>query len=268
MLSRSVIDTLLPRGPAWEPAADDDYDLLLEGIADNSEAVRLDLEKLRYLRDPAKTSILSDLEHEYGIIPSATATTAERRQRLAFSMFRRSEKPTYELLEEQLNAADFNVYVHANSPAVDPDTFLDENFNMVCGDTLPGGNDAQCGEAEAICARVGGELLVNGEIFDQEPNYICLCGEALAQCGEPDVGLCGQYDSIALIPILYAVPDVAGYWPLIFFVGGPATRDPVSGEITEIEIASIPIDRRQEFRRIILRYKPMASWAALIVVYG
>lgn len=265
-LSHSVLSALWPRGQFWTPATDDDYEHLLEGIADNSEAVRLDMERLGQLRDPARTVMLSDLEKEYAVQPSATATDAERRERLAAAMFRRSELPTYELLEEKLQLAGFMVYVHPNSPAVDPAIFLNQAFQMTCGDLLPGGNDAQCGEPEAYCGQVGGELLVNGEFFEQQPNYTCLCGEALAQCGEPNA-LSGQYDSITMIPVVYQIPTIAGYWPMIFFVGGAATRDPVTGALTDIAIAPIPSERRLEFRRIILRHKNMASWAGLIVVY-
>lgn len=267
MFSRDVINALWPDGSFWNWIPEDDYDLLLDGIAENTEAVRLELEKIRYFRDPARTLLLTDLEKEYAVIPVSGSTESERRERLATTMFRRSELPTYTWLEEKLQAAGFDVLVHANDPAVDPAIFLDQAFQMTAGDLLPGGNDAQCGEPEAYCGRVGGELLVNGEIFLQSPNYTILCDEALAQCGEPDA-LAGQYDSISLIPIEYEIPVDSGYWPLIFFVGGEATRDPITGALTDIEIASIPIERRLEFRRIILRYKPMCSWAGLVVVYA
>ena len=267
MFSRDVLNALFPSGSAWTPAAGGDYDNLLEGIAENSENLRARLDSLRHLRNPAKTPILSDLEKEYGVIPVAGSTEAQRRERLAVLMFRRGELPTYEFLEEILQAAGFDVYVHENSPAVDPAIFLAQAFNMLCGDLLPGGNDAQCGEPEAICASVGGELLVNGEFFEQSPNYSVQCDEPDALCGEPLI-CAGQYDSINLVLIEYDIPTVAGYWPLIFFVGGPATRDPVTGALTEIESASVPLARRLEFRRLILRYKPMCSWAGLIIVYG
>ena len=266
-LSRAVIDALLPEGPAWTPESGSDYDNLLDGIANNSEEIRLFLDALRYIRDPERTSILSDLELEYAVIPSSAATEQERRDRLKATMFRRSELPTYDMLEEKLPDAGFDVQVHANSPAVDPNTFLAQNFNMMCGDLLPGGNDAQCGEPEAYCARVGGELLVNGEIFWQLPNYTCLCGEALALCGEAGAS-CGEYDGVTMFPYTHDVPADPGYWPMLFFVGGEATRDPVTGELTNIDIAPVAIERSLEFRRIILRYKPMASWAGLVVVYS
>jgi hypothetical protein len=266
MLSRDVLNSLLPEGSAWVPIPEDDYDLLLEGIAENTEAVKNDLNDLRYLRCPERTTILSDLEKDFGAIPVSGSTIAERRDRLASVMFNKNRLPTYDELESKLIEAGFDVFVHANDPAVDPAIFLDQAFQMTAGDTLPGGNDAQCGEPEAYCGRVGGELVVNGEQFEQLPNYTVQCGETLSQCGEADA-LAGQFDSITLIPILYEIPTESGYWSLIFFVGGPATRDPITGALTEIEIAEIPAERRLEFRRVILKYKPMFSWGGLVVVY-
>lgn len=265
MLSRDTLNALMPEGAFWQPATDDDYDLLLEGVSQNTENNRLFLDSLRSLRNPALSIILSDLEKDFGVIPVPTSTEAERRSRLASVMFMKSSLPTYDFLEEKLQDAGFDVQVHANSPAVDPAIFLDQSFQMTAGDLLPGGNDAQCGEAEAYCGRIGGELLVNGEQFEQSPNYTTVCDEAEAQCGEAEA-LAGSFDSIRLTEIPYEIPTTAGYWPLIFFVGGDATRN-VAGELTEIEIAEVPVERRAEFRRLILKYKPMFSWAGLVVVY-
>lgn len=265
MFNREIINSLWPEGAFWRPAADDDYDKLLNGVAFNSDEVYEFLNNLRNLRDPYKTTILSDLEKEFAVIPAATATENDRRSRLHSVMFRKNRLPTYDILEEKLQNAGFDVQVHVNDPTVDPAIFLDQDFQMTCGDLLPGGNDAQCGEAEAYCGRIGGELLVNGDQFEQSPNYTILCDEALAQCGETDA-YAGQFDSISLSDIEYEIPTDSGYWPLIFFVGGDATKN-ASGELTEIEIARIPAERRTEFRRIILKYKPMFSWAGLIVVY-
>ena len=268
MFSRSVLNSLMPEGSFWTPLIGGNYDNLLEGIAENTERVRLDLENLRNLRDPLKTPILSDLEAEYGVIPIQGSTVQQRRDRLKAFMFRRGELPTYQFLQDKLRSAGFdNVFVHANDPAVDPAIFLAQAFNMVCDDLLPGGNEPQCGEPEAICASLGGELLVNGEIFQQLPNYTVQCDEPLAQAGDP-FATCGDFDGVNLIPIDYDIPVNPGYWPLIFFVGGPATRDPVTGEITDINSYTVSQARRLDFRRIILRYKPMASWGALVVNYA
>lgn len=220
MFSREVLNALWPEGAFWQPAQDSDYDNLLEGIAENSEKVRLDMEKLRYLRDPLRTPILPDLEKEYAVIPSTGSTEAERRSRLKPVMFRRGEIPTYDLLEDKLVEAGFDVQVHVNSPRTDPRRYFDQFFQMTAGGLLPGGNDAQAGEPGALCARGGGaELLVNGDFFTQLPNYTALCGEPGVQCGD---AYAGSFDSVQLIPVEYNVPSNPGYWPMIFFVGGTA----------------------------------------------
>jgi hypothetical protein len=144
------------------------------------------------------------------------------RERLAAAMFDKSRLPTHESLQAKLRSAGFTgVYVYPNSPAVDPALFLQIAYNMTCDELLPSGNDAQCGEVEAQCAIFGGELLVNGEIYEQGPNYTQLCGEVLVQCDEAEA-LAGNFDSIYLDPIEYDIPVDPGYWPLIFFVGGVA----------------------------------------------
>lgn len=267
-LSREIINALLPDGKFWEVEELSDLDKLYDGIAANSDAILEELEKLGKIRDPFLTHMLSDLEKEYGIIKTELSTEDERRQTLDAFMHRRSSLGAYDTLQEKLRDAGFtDVYVHVNSPAVNPDIFLAQAFNMVCGDLLPGGNFAQCGEVEAICAQVGGELVVNGDLFESMPNYVNLCGELVVQCGD-DV-LCGDFDgykSLA-VDIDYVVPTESGYWPLIFFVGGPATRD-ITGAITEIQFYSVPFERRTEFRRIILKFKPLFSWGGLIVVYN
>ena len=66
-LTRAMIDDLKPPGPIWEPEEDGDLDLLFEAIADNYETVRLFLSALSDIRNPNTTTILDDLEREYGI---------------------------------------------------------------------------------------------------------------------------------------------------------------------------------------------------------
>lgn len=266
-ISRAVINALLPQGKFWEPETDSDYDKLLQGMADNSDTVISDLRKLAYLRDPDNTIMLEDLEREYGIIPASLATESERRSRLKAFIYRRATTGAWDIVQEKLRAAGFiDVYVHPNDPSVDPDIFLAQAFDMMCGELLPGGNDAQCGEPEAQCSQVGGELLVNGDLFESILNYSVLCDDGIFAGDDVYAGDFDGYKS-SQTDATYIVPGDSGYWPLIFFVGGAATRD-INGYITEILMYSVPAERRVEFRRLILKFKPMHSWGALIVQYS
>lgn len=267
-ISRNIINALLPEGKFWEAEAENDFDLLLNGSADNSDAVISDIKKLAYLRDPENTIMLEDLEKEYGIIPATLATESERRSRLNAFIHRRATTGAWDIVQEKLREAGFtDVYVHPNDPAADPNVFIAEDFSMVCGDLLPGGNDAQCGEPEAMCAQVGGELLVNGDLFESILNYSVLCDDGIFAGDDIYAGDFDGYKSLAT-DASYVVPADDGYWPLVFFVGGAATRDPITDIITDIMIYSVPTERRVEFRRLILKFKPMHSWGALIVQYS
>ncbi len=259
---RRVIDSLLPPGRFWTPAPGSDYDKLLDGMAANSDAVKADIDKLAHIRNPYRTPVLSDLEKEYGVIPAPHATDAERRDRLAVFMRKRKATGAWDEMQAKLQQSGFDVYVHPNDPAVDPNIFLTQAFQMVAG-----GSNAYCGGVDAFCAQIGGELLVNGDLYESRPNYVNRCDVAGVCCGA-DV-YAGEFDGYksALVDVTYAIPTDPGYWPLIFFVGGAATRDATTGALTAIASASIPNERRLEFRRIILKFKPMHAWGGLIVIY-
>lgn len=259
-VSRDALNSLLPEGAAWEPEPEGDYDNLFEGIAENSDYVRDFLSNLSTIRNPLLTFLLPDLEKEYGITPLDSATEAERRQNLLVAKTSNDGNGSNDFLEAQLRASGFDVYVHDNDPPVDPDIFLSQNFAMVAA-----GGNAYAGRADAFAAIIGGELLVNGPQFAQSPDYDMVANGGFAYAGNSQA-IAGHFAILRLDPVVYEVPDDSGYWGLIFFVGGPATRD-VDGKLTDIERATVSILRKTEFQNLILRYKPLHSWAGLIIDY-
>ena len=266
-VSREILDALLPEGAIWNPKVGADFDLLLDGMGDNAEVVRIFNEKLAFVRAPQKTPILSDLEKEYGIEPDERLTDQERRDRLEVAKISNDSDGTDTDMQAFLQAAGFDVQVHANSPAADPAIFLDQAFLMVAdGDNAYAGFEPVGGPPiTSVAGRIGGELLVNGALFTQTPKFIFQAGGDSAFIGNDDAIL-GLFDIIQLTEVTYDIPTDPGYWGLIYFVGGDATRDG-TGLLTSIETAEIPISREQEFKRTILKYRPLHSWAGLIVNY-
>jgi hypothetical protein len=250
-----------PKGWAWDPKPDDDLDKLLQVMEDIEDGVIEDGQALADIMDPQKTNQLSDLEKEYGILPLDSATEQERRDDVQAQKTSRGGSGAWDYIQAKLRESGFtDVYVHPNDPAVDPNIFLDQAFQMVAN-----GANAFAGRDDAFAGRVGGELLVNGDLFTQRPKYTMVCGGSFASAGNDDA-LCGRFDELERIPIEYKVPTNPGYWPLFGFFGGPAIRDG-SGYIISIEPVEISINRRSKFRELILKYKPAHSWAALIVNY-
>jgi hypothetical protein len=118
------LETLFPKGAIWRPVkVDGDRFKMLQAIGDNIQAFFSDLGALAYLREPQLTTILNDLELEYGVLPSDSQTEQERRDYLDGVKYARSGTGSADYLQNALQQAGFAVQVHTNSPAVDPGAF-------------------------------------------------------------------------------------------------------------------------------------------------
>lgn len=273
-ISRALINDLLPPGSLWEVEDDEGLDQFLEGIGDSYETLKAAIDKVALVRNPILTDILDDLEKEFGVTKNDSLTEAVRRIALDAIKTERKNEGTDDSLEAVLQKSGFNtalqdVQVHINSPLVDPALFVaEEAFLYVCG-----GVDVVCGRVvdpgppnplDIVSGAGLGELLVNGDIIIRLATFSIVSGSANAICGNAGA-ICGANSGAAAFDVIYTIPTDPGYWGLIFFVGGDATRDPITGALTAINFLEVPMEREAEFKRLILKYKPIHSWAGLVV---
>lgn len=274
--------SLLPEGAAWNVAGD--YLSFLKANSNNKEVVRNFLKTLSIIRAPLKTEYLENLEREFGIEFTDGLTEEQRRQNLL------STKTSIGSLGEDyfeniLVSAGFDVQVHRNSPAVDPTPFLSDEYFMVDGN-----ENAVDGNENAIDGIQGGYLLANGPVFDQSPDWISVDGNEnmvdgnenavdgrfdrlkaveinpVLDCGLSYSTLCGNYLAVCGNENSILGGTSSQCWKYIFFIGGDVTRG-VNGEITDIEFATVQTTKRLQFETLILKYKPVHTWAAVIVNY-
>ncbi len=229
-LARAVIDAIIPRGLIWSPDEDANYDNFLEAVSDEVNRTKAFLSKQALVRDAMQTEILEDLEKEYGIVTDTTLTEDQRRVKLAAVMYSGSGTGTVEDLQAHLDAGAFGLTVYQNDPPANPDDLITRQYNAYCGH-----EDSLCGHESAVCGEFSDFLVVNGDI-----------------------------DSLGGL-VHYKTPPEE-YWHLVFFIGGAVTRD-VDDTILTIAPVSIPLTKRLELIRIIVRHKPIESWAALAVEY-
>jgi len=262
-ISRAMINALLPDGGIWNPEKDGDFDRFLNGLSLCVEDVIFRLEKLNTIRDPHNIPniLLSDLEREYGIVTKTNISVETRRMQLAAKIYERGGTGSPDDLENALRDAGFDVYVHPNDPAVDPAIFLNQNFQVTIGDPL----NAYIGDPGAYFGRVGGYLLVNGPIVTRRIGYLSIGDPINAYIGDPAASI-GYFLGTAAEEKEYNIPTDPDTWPFIFFVGGPAARGGL-GQLVIIQRAEIPAERKSEFEAIILQYKPIFTWAGIIVTY-
>lgn len=259
-LSRGVFNALMPPGALWTPETDGGLDQLLDGMSDNSEEVRVFLESIALLRNARLTPLLSDMEKEYGLIPNDRLTEQDRRDRLLAAQTSRFGFGA-DYMQTKLQEAGFDVQVHINNPPVDPDIFIFEAFKCTAGNTT-----SVAGNTNAVAGGIGGELVVNGDLFIETPTVSTVAGSEFAVAGSSRA-VAGGIFAVERELVEYTVPGDIGYWGLFFFVGGDATRDGVTDELTAIAAAEVAVERRDELRRLIIKYKPLHSWAGLIITF-
>lgn len=271
-LMRAQLDALLPSGAAWQPKAGGDLDHFLDGLGDDAQFVHDFLETLARVRDPRTTSYLEDLEREFGITPNAQLTDAQRRATLALVKYARRRRDTRDDLQEALDRAGFGagglgLEVYANDPAVDPGPYMNYAFITMCGEA-----DACCGyylvsDVLAVCGVSGGLWIVNGDVFVPMPNYLG-CGDPVMCCGYIPTGgsaimaECGIYYTLSYLPVEYESPPESWMWPLVFFVAK------AGGTLATLQMAQIPGNQRGALIEIIMRWKPLSTWCALLCTFN
>jgi len=150
-----------------------------------------------------------------------------RRQRLAGAINMQDDLATPDGLVEFAKRYGFDIGVYQNEHPTNPEGFIAGIPLMVCGE-----EDAVCGYDNAECGlSFGGELIINGKIS-------------------------GKYEVFT--------PQTG--WEYIFFIGQNIQYYP-SGEIKSVDPIDIPATRKEEFRSLILKYKPLNTWAILFANY-
>lgn len=255
---RRAHDANLPQGSAWNPERGGGMDLFFEGAAESFGEVRDDLRSLADIRSPLTTPVLTELEAEFGIVPNDALTEAERRGALQAKIVPQRNRGQAWVLQQALDAAGFGLLVHENSPAVDPAGFLAPFYTAVAGNQA-----ACCGNQEAQASNFpAGEMIVNGDVWITTKNFTTVCGAQAACCGNR-AAQAGGFSGLTRSLREWPAPTAAAAWPLVFFVGGAATRDG-TGALLTIARGSVPVARRSQLVEIITRIKPAHSWCALI----
>jgi len=257
-LLRKLINGVMPKGSIWTVKIGGFFDALLDALADSLETVKLKLAQLADIRNAKKTTVLDELERDYGVAFNPNLTEAQRRAALDARINAIDNTGSREELERALQRAGFPLFVYSNSPAVDPNKF-NINYLMVSG-----GFNAYAGVSTAIAGAFKADIVVNGDIIITKPSYAMVAGGENAYAGVSTAiaGVTGLLEEI----YEYFLPNNTDNWPFIFFVGGNA-EFAVDGSLVSIARVNISDDRRTELREIILKYKPTFTWGVLLVDY-
>lgn len=255
-LMKSLIDALLPKGSIWTPKSDGFFEALLLGLGDSFEIVRSKLSELADVRSAKKTTVLDELERDYGVAFNPNLTEAERRAALDSRINAIDNTGSAQELELALQRAGFPVFVYQNSPAVNPSRF-ETDYLMVAN-----GGNAYANVSTAMAGTFKADLVVNGDIILSAPVFLTTANgdNAFANVSNAMAGIISVFETT----YKYFLPSNEAAWPFIFFVGGAAEFSG-TGELIHIERVEIDEARRLEIREIVLKYKPAFTWGVLII---
>lgn len=254
-----IFKLLAPKSNAFSLFIQKKLTKFFEGLTVIPDNFRSFLHQIFFDIFPENTRELEMWREQFGIQYFPTDDT--QRRNLITTEWRSSGGQGKDYIQSQLRSAGFNVQIHENNPAVDPNIFLSSNFVMQAG-----GANAYAGRPDAFAGKTGGDLLVNGPILTNVPNYLAVAGFDNCVCGNV-VGHCGYFEKINTYDKVYQITTDPDYWPFFFFIGGDATRDPTTHALTAIENANIQSDRKEEFKRLILKLKPAQTWVGLMISY-
>ena len=258
-------ESAFPKGAAHTIAPDSDTEKLLKGISDFESEILPTIESLSEIRDCKKTALLDELETEYGFAFNPNLTEDERRNRiLNLKKNKKEANGSLDFLQQKLHEAGFdNLFVFNNDPPVWPDELLTGIYAASCGDP-----DSVCGNESAYCALIqSGFYIVNGPLYVNDIQYTAQCGGD-TYCNWPE-SECGHYvPQMQGGEVTYSVPNdpETGNWALVFFIASDVVRG-TNGEILQLLVAEIDWRRREELYNIVLRYKPLQTWAAASIYF-
>jgi hypothetical protein len=222
------IEHLLPNAAAWRITLAKTLRNFFEGLTGIGSDAKDFIDDVYGDVFPETTRELAEWEAQFGIEPNAVEAT--RRLNLAAEWAATGgQSPSY--IQGVLQTAGFDVYVHewwSSGPSPwIPRNPRDYTDDPLIGQVQCGETLAQCGEPTAVC---------NG-LLANEPGYVV--NDDLSQR--------------APAPI----PNVAAVWPYFFYIGAETFPD----------LANIDIERRAEFRRLVLKLKPAHVWVVLLIDY-
>jgi hypothetical protein len=255
---------LLPTGNAFSITIQKYLTNLFEGLTALPDDERQYIDDIYFDLFPCCTRSPELWENQFGIRNPSSDDTVRRNEIDTNWKLKGGQSAYY--LETTLNNAGFAVQVHENNPKTDPDNFISALFVMTCGMTT-----AVCGNDAAYAGKTGGYILANGfiPITSDQRDFLMTCGGDgfdNVTCGQT-VAVCGYFEQFIVNPKIYEIPDDDAYWNHVFFIGGDATRDPVTHKLTAIETVTLSASRRQEFEKLILKIKGTHLWAGMMIDY-
>jgi len=239
---------LYPTGRAFNMPKGGAFEKLHAGLAESEGRAYDDASSILFSILPDNSNFTAndaeDWERRLGLISNASVSLADRKAAIIRKMNHPGDIParqSWDYLQQSLQTAGFNVFVYENIP----EQTVVQILSVYSGTGQQG--DGQQGDFQ------------QGDIYSAFPNLFFEIQQGLTQQGNFQQGAFDYTNKV--VNNINAIPDqffpISPNYRSVFFVGG----DPLG------TFANVPIERKDEFRQLILKIKPVQSVALLFVNY-
>jgi len=259
-LIKEQLKASLPPGIFWTPKLD--FDELLTAIAEQLAPYYDRAVDVMETRCPETSQRILDLADESGVDIFSTLTP-EQIIMLVKLADNGVKEPGAGDLQKALNDAGFGVQVHVNSPVPrDPGALIGDDIPFMVADN----ENAVADNEEAIAGTfAGAAVLVNGLVLATLP-VVESAADDEDMTADSEKAVADYFEESEQFSFDAMLPEDADRWNQIYFIGGDAVRT-LDGEIQTIDDFDIPIERKNEFENLILKYGPADGWAGLFINY-
>jgi hypothetical protein len=239
---------LYPTGRAYNMPTGGAFEKLHSGLAQSEGRAVDDADSILFSILPDNTNFTvddaEDWERRLGLITNALVSLDDRKAAIIRKMNHPGDIParqSWDYLQQSLQAAGFDVYIHENIPE-----------QSVFGLLQPFSGTAQQGQAQQGQVQQGTVITANSNLF-------VYLQQGQAQQGQVQQGAYVYTNLIAnnINESLDAYFNIGSNWRSVFWIGGTNIGD----------FANVDINRKDEFRQIVLRIKPVQSIAYLLINY-
>lgn len=245
---RKLTRLLYPTGRAFNMPADGNFDKLHSALAESESDAYDDASSILFsiLPDNANFTVddAEDWERRLGMITNPLVSLQDRKDAIIRKMNHPGDIParqSWDFLEQSLQLAGFDVYVHENIPA-------QTIFQLL----QPASGTGQQGQGQQ------GQFQ-QGTVITANPGLFTLVQQGQIQQGQANQGAYIYTNKVAnnIDETLDAFFNIGWNWKSVFWIGGPNIGD----------FANVDVNRKDEFRQTILRIKPAHSIAVLLINY-
>ena len=234
----NIFKHLLPRAKAWSITQGKRLREFFEGLSGIAPDFKEYIDDIWLDIFPQTTRELDKWDNQF-YLGSFSGTEQQRRDRLAAAWQALGDQdPKY--IQDTLQANGFDVYIH-------------EWWTPATAPQVPAVTPVPRDPTTAV---VGSSYMLVNIIIEPVYQDIAVAGEALMQAGE-SVALAGNQVVASYGRKVYPVPTDPLEWPFVLYFGGSTFPNQ----------ATVPVARKDELERLVLKLCPAQQWLGMLINY-